>query len=82
MDTFEQQVQKTRKAILTMAQIDNLEIDVLLTALADVLGDTAAGLDRMNGPMPIEDRLAQVLRRAKETYGRTQAHVLMLGRRT
>lgn len=78
--TFEQEVQAARQKILNIALQDNLPSDVLMAAMADVLGDVAGTLDQHCGHQPIEKRLAVIMDRAKQSYGRRVVRVGGIGR--
>lgn len=60
--------QKLREKILNLCVEKNPTPDVMVMALADILGDTAAALDRIEGYQPIRLRLAAVVERAVQTY--------------
>ena len=76
---FEQDVQRAREAILRTAirlQIDRV---VFVAALADCCGDTAAMLDKIEGPLAaqtFESRMDSFMARAKETYLRVRGRML------
>ena len=72
---LERDAQTMRRKILELCRQENVPSDVLVMALSDVLGDTAAMLDRCTGYQPIEARLNVVMVRAKHTYGRAQAGI-------
>lgn len=66
--TFELEVQQLKLRILRIARDEGLDSDVVVAALADVLGVTAATLDMQVGPHPIEDRLDSFIARVKDQH--------------
>jgi len=68
---FELDVQRLKMAILAHAQRHDLDSEVLVAALADVLGLTAAVLDRQICHLPFETRMETFAEMARAAYDRT-----------
>ena len=70
MRTFELDVQAVKLRILRMAQKENLDSAVLVAAMADVLGLSAATLDLRGTPQEIDARIGSFVERAKQEHRR------------
>lgn len=68
---FEADVRAFRLKVLQLAQHEDVAADILVAALSDVLGHTAALLDRTM-PMPVAERLQSVNARVLQAHGRAQ----------
>lgn len=66
--TFELDTQRLKLRILKIAHDEDLDSDVLVAALADVLGLTAATLDMKHGPQSLDERLAAFVERVKDQH--------------
>jgi len=70
MRTFELDVQAVKLRILRMAQKENLDSAVLVAAMADVLGLSAATLDLRGTPQEIDTRIGSFVERVKQEHRR------------
>lgn len=66
--SFELDTQRLKLRILKLAHDEDLDSEIVVAALADVLGLTAATLDMQNSPQPIDDRLAAFVERVKDQH--------------
>lgn len=77
--TLEQDIQRSREAILATAIRLGVDRLTFTAALADVLGDMAATLEKHEGPLAaqtFESRMDAFVSRAKETYLRVRGRML------
>lgn len=80
--TYELDVEKVKLAILAYASEHNVSSDVLLAALADIVGMTAATLDQHVGPLPLSERLVVFIERAQAAHCHNALGRAMLARST
>lgn len=66
--TQELEIEQVKLAILKLARDRNLPSEVLVSALADVLGITAATLDLQVRQVPIDNRLDLFIERVKTRH--------------
>ena len=77
--SFELDVEAFKLAVLNLARARAADSEVMVAALADVLGVTAAMLDKRLGPMPLDDRLDPFIERVRAQYRRTALSMAMQG---
>ncbi len=68
--THELNIERVRLDILAYAKRNNLNSDVVIAAMADIVGMSAAILDRETGAVPFDDRMAVFTERARSQYVR------------
>lgn len=69
---FELEVKLLVGKILQLAAENNSQSDIIVAALADVIGITAATLDKEHGYQRLSDRLHTLNARIRETYDRVR----------
>jgi hypothetical protein len=70
---FEAEATTFRDAVLALAADRDARVEVVVTALADVLALAAAKLDIVEGRHDLDDRLHAFCGRVQETYARMRA---------
>lgn len=69
---FEKKVTSIKSKIFNLAKESNTDPEILIAAISDILGYTAAQLDKYVNPLPLEVRLQSVLERTKQSYSRSK----------
>lgn len=72
MRTFEQDAENLKLRILRLAAEEDIDSAVMIAALADVLGLTAAVLDKRAQPVDFDTRMDEIITRAKQQYVRAK----------
>lgn len=67
---FELPVKACREEIMSLGVTQDVSVDVMMAALADVAADTAARLDLAGDGFTLEERLQSFCRRVEQTYQR------------
>lgn len=67
---FELPVKAVREEILSFGIVQDASVDVLIAAVADVVGETAARLDLVGDGFTLEERLHSFCQRVEQTYKR------------
>lgn len=79
---FELEAEAFKLAVLRLAAERNVDSEVVVAALADVLGLTAATLDKTRGPVVLDERLDSFLERVRAQHRRTLLAMAMKVRPT
>jgi len=69
---FESKTTKIKQQIMNLAMQSNTEPEIMIAAISDILGYTAAQLDKYVGSMPLDVRLQSVIVRVKQSYSRSK----------
>jgi hypothetical protein len=67
---FDENAKSFRDQVLSIAKSGDVRIDVLVAAVADLLGITAAQADRQSGQSTLPDKMNAFCQRVEETYER------------
>lgn len=70
-------VDTVRAAILNFACTHNIPPDVMIQAMAEIIGIAAANLDRVQGHQPFDSRIGAVVDHARAVYNRGAIDIQM-----